>query len=106
MAVKEGLRLLLKQREPSKIKRRLADFNEAVIDANLMEATQLAKTVENLVAGDPGRPHPRRQQCPHRAFNRVIKPTKRVACGFRSQVNYPRRILSHIALTRPQRSAA
>jgi hypothetical protein len=39
-------------------------------------------------------------------FNRIIKQTKRVGCGFRSQVNYQRRILSHIAVTRPQRSAA
>jgi len=38
--------------------------------------------------------------------NRVIKQTKRVGCGFRSQGNYQRRILSHIAVTRPQRSAA
>jgi transposase len=45
-AVNERLRLLLKQREPSKIRRRLADFDEAVIDANLPEASRLAKTVE------------------------------------------------------------
>ncbi|MGH3100361.1 MAG: ISL3 family transposase, partial [Thermoleophilia bacterium] len=38
-AVKERLRLLLKQREPSKIRGRLADFYEAAIDANLPEAT-------------------------------------------------------------------
>jgi hypothetical protein len=45
-AVNEGLRLVLKQREPSKIRRRLADFDEAVIDANLPEAARLARTVE------------------------------------------------------------
>jgi transposase len=39
-------------------------------------------------------------------FNRVIKQTKRAGCGFRSQINSRRRILSHIAITRPQRSAA
>ena len=39
-------------------------------------------------------------------FNRVIKQTKRVGCGYRYMDNYQRRILSHIAVTRPQRSAA
>ena len=39
-------------------------------------------------------------------FNRVIKQTKRVGCGFRNMGNYQRRILSHIAVTRPQKSAA
>jgi hypothetical protein len=34
-------------------------------------------------------------------FNRVIKQTKRVACGCQSMTNYHRRILSHIAVTRP-----
>jgi hypothetical protein len=38
-AVKERLRLLLKQREPSKIRRWLTDLYEAAIDANLPEAT-------------------------------------------------------------------
>ena len=39
-------------------------------------------------------------------FNRIIKQTKRVGCGYRNMINYQRRILSHIAVTRPQRSAA
>ncbi len=39
-------------------------------------------------------------------FNRIIKQTKRVGCGYRNIDNYQRRILSHIAVTRPQRSAA
>jgi hypothetical protein len=41
-AVKERLRLLLADGEPSKIRRRLADFYEAAIDAQLPEATRLA----------------------------------------------------------------
>jgi transposase len=105
-AVKERLRLLLKQREPSKIRWRLADFYEAAIDAKLPEATRLARTVETwwpaiLVALTHDVSNARTE-----GFNRVIKQTKRVGCGFRSQVNYQRRILSHIAVTRPQRSAA
>ena len=39
-------------------------------------------------------------------FNRIIKQVKRVGCGYRNIDNYQRRILSHIAVTRPQRSAA
>ena len=39
-------------------------------------------------------------------FNRIIKNTKRVACGFRNLENYQRRILSTIALTRARRDAA
>ena len=39
-------------------------------------------------------------------FNRIIKQTKRVGCGYRNMINYQRRILSHIAVTRPRRSAA
>jgi hypothetical protein len=35
-------------------------------------------------------------------FNRVIKQTKRIGCGNRNMINYQRRILSHIAVTRPQ----
>ena len=45
-AVKERLRLLLREREPSKIRWRLADFYEAAIDAHLPEATRLAGTVQ------------------------------------------------------------
>lgn len=39
-------------------------------------------------------------------FNRIIKQTKRVACGFRNIDNYQRRILTHIAITRPRPAAA
>ena len=45
-AVKERLRMLLAQREPSKIRWALADFYEAVLDAHLPEATRLAGTIE------------------------------------------------------------
>ena len=39
-------------------------------------------------------------------INRIIRQTKIVGCGYRNLDNYQRRILSHIAVTRPQRSAA
>jgi len=44
--VKERLRMLLKEREPSKIRWRLADFYDAAIDAAMPETTRLAKTIE------------------------------------------------------------
>jgi len=104
--VKERLRLLLKAREPSKIRWRLADFYDAAIDAAMPETTRLAKTIETwwpaiLVALTHDVSNARTE-----GFNRVIKQTKRVGCGYRNLGNYQRRILSHIAVTRPQRSAA
>ena len=52
--VKERLRMLLREREPSKIQWRLADFDDAALDADMAETSRLAKTI-NLVAGHPGR---------------------------------------------------
>jgi transposase len=105
-AVKERLRMLLAEREPSTIRCRLADFYEAAIDAQLPEAARLAKTIQTwwpaiLVALTQDVTNARTE-----GFNRIIKQTKRVGCGFRSQSNYQRRILAHIAVTRPQKSAA
>jgi transposase len=105
-AVKERLRMLLTQREPSKIRWRLADFYDAAIDAAMPETTRLAQTIQTwwpaiLVALTHDVSNARTE-----GFNRVIKQTKRVGCGYRSMENYQRRILSHIAVTRPQKSAA
>jgi transposase len=105
-AVKERLRMLLAQREPSKIRWALADFYEAVADAHLPEATRLAGTIERwwpaiLVALRTGITNARTE-----GFNRIIKQTKRVGCGFRNMINYQRRILTHIAVTRPRWSTA
>jgi len=104
--VKERLRLLLKERQPSKIRRRLADFYDAALDAAMPETTRLAKTIQTwwpaiLVALTHDVSNARTE-----GFNRIIKQTKRVGCGYRNMINYQRRILSHIAVTRPQRSAA
>jgi transposase len=105
-AVKERLRLLLAESEPSRIRWRLADFYEAAIDAQLPETTRLAGTIQTwwpavltalLADVDNARTE---------GFNRIIKQVKRVGCGYRNMDNYQRRILSHIAITRPQRSAA
>jgi transposase len=84
----------------------LADAYEAAIDAELPEATRPAKTIETwwpaiLVALTHDVSNARTED-----FNRVIKQTKRVGWGFRNTGNHQRRILSHIAVTRPQKSAA
>ena len=105
-AVKERLRMLLAEREPSRIRWRLAEFYEAAIDANMDETTRLARTIQTwwpaiLVALTHEVSNARTE-----GFNRVIKQTKRVGCGYRNMTNYQRRILSHIAVTRPHRSAA
>ena len=105
-AVKERLRLLLAEHEPSKIRWRLADFYDAAVDAQLPEATRLANTVQTwwpavLVALTQDVTNARTE-----GFNRIIKQVKRVGCGYRNLDNYQRRILSHIAVTRPHRSAA
>jgi transposase len=104
--VKERLRLLLGEREPSKIRWRLADFYDAAIDAAMPETTRLAQTIQTwwpaiLIALTESVTNARTE-----GFNRIIKQTKRVGCGYRNLANYQRRILSHIAVTRPQRSAA
>src|SRR5215207_10530322 len=97
-AVKERLRLLLVDREPSKIRWRLADFYEAAIDAHLPEATRLASTIQTwwpaiLTALLEDVDNARTE-----GFNRIIKQTKRVGCGYRNMINYQRRVLSHIAV--------
>lgn len=104
--VKERLRMLLAESEPSKIRWRLADFYDAAIDANMAETTRLASTIQTwwpaiLVALTEQVTNARTE-----GFNRIIKQTKRVGCGFRNMTNYQRRILTHIAVTRPRRAAA
>jgi hypothetical protein len=51
LAVKLRLRLLLKAREPSKIRCRLADFYDAAIDAQMLETTRPTQTIE--ICGRP-----------------------------------------------------
>ena len=104
--VKERLRLLLNESERSKIRWRLADLYDAALDAAMPENTRLAKTIQTwwpaiLVALTEEVTNARTE-----GFNRIIKQTKRVGCGYRNLDNYQRRILSHIAVTRPLRSAA
>ncbi len=86
--------------EPAKIRHRLWHFYNACARADTHETTRLATTIECwrphiLVFLQLGVTNARTE-----GFNRIIKQTKRVACGFRNMDNYQRRILAHIALTR------
>jgi transposase len=72
----------------------------------MAESTRLANTVQTgwpaiLVALTEQVTNARTE-----GFNRIIKQSKTVGCGFRNMTNYQRRILTHIAVTRPRRSAA
>jgi transposase len=105
-AIKERLRLLLREQEPHRIRRRLYDFYDAAARAEMDETTRLARTIETwwpavLTALTEEVSNARTE-----GFNRIIKQTKRVGCGFSNMDNYRRRIMVHIALTRGQRPAA
>jgi transposase len=105
-AVKEGLRMLLAQTNPEQIREALWRFYDAAAAADIPETTRLATTVETwwpaiLVALTEDVTNARTE-----GFNRIIKQTKRVACGFRNMDNYQRRIMSHMALTRTRPAAA
>ena len=64
--VKERLRMLLGETEPSKIRWRLADFYEAAIAANMTETTQARCHYRPVAARPDHRAHRRRLQRPHR----------------------------------------
>lgn len=105
-AVKERLRLLLAEHQPHPIRRRLYDFYDAAARADMEETSRLATTIGTwwpavLVALTEDVTNARTE-----GFNRIIKQTKRVGCGFTNMDNYRRRIMVHIALTRGQRPAA
>lgn len=70
------------------------------------ETTRLAGTIQTwwpaiLLAIQTGTTNARTE-----GYNRLIKQTKRVACGFCNMENYQRRILTHIAVTRQREQAA
>ena len=99
-AVKERLRMLLAERNPTQIQARLDRFFQDCADAQLPEATRLARTIRTWwphirVFLEDGVTNARTE-----GFNRIIKQVKRVGCGFPNEANYQRRILAHIAITR------
>ena len=103
---KELLRQLLAQQSPNRIRHALWRFYSACADANMPETTRLATTIETwwpaiLVALLEKVTNSRTE-----GFNRIIKQVKRVGCGFTNMDNYRRRIMAHIAVTRPRLQAA
>jgi transposase len=104
-ACKELLRQLLAAHGPTRYSRhetahRRTRFLSACATANMPETTRLAGTIEKWwpeIEGflQLGVTNARTEGC-----NRVIKQIKRVACGFRNQDNYERRIMLHSAALR------
>ena len=104
-ACKELLRQLLAAHGPTRYSRhetahRLTRFLAACAIADMPETTRLAGTIERWwpeIEGflELGVTNTRTEGC-----NRVIKQIKRVACGFRNQANYERRIMLHSATLR------
>jgi transposase len=100
-AIKELLRRLLAAKDDGQIRRRLHDFYTACADADMPGTTRLATTIETwwpavLVFLQLQVTNARTE-----GFNRTIKQVKRTGCGFRNMTNYRRRIMAHIAVTRP-----
>lgn len=104
-ACKELLRQLLTAHGPTRYSRhetahRRTRFLTACAVADMPETTRLAGTIEKWwpeIEGflQLGVTNARTEGC-----NRVIKQIKRVACGFRNQANYERRIMLHSAALR------
>jgi transposase len=101
--VKERLRLLLGEREPSKIRWRLAEFYERR-DAPRNAGDHPTPTDHpDLVASHPHRAHRRCHQRQHRRVQPAHQTDQESRPRIFNLANYERRILSHIAVTRPQR---
>lgn len=105
--VKERLRMLLDAGpDLSLAAQRLWSFQTAAVDSGLPEAATLAATIDTWwpaiqIALTEGISNARTE-----GYNRIIKQTKRVGCGFRNMTNYRRRIMIHIAVTRQRPTAA
>ena len=104
--VKERLRMLLTETDEHRIRHRLYEFYRDAARADMPETTRLATTIETWWPAIHVALTLEVTNARTEGFNRIIKNTKRVACGFRNLENYQRRILSTIALTRARRDAA
>jgi len=79
-------------------------FLAACVDADMPEATRLAGTIEKWWPEIEGFLELGKTNARTEGYNRVIKQIKRVACGFRNQGNYERRIMLHSAAHRARLS--
>jgi len=95
--VKELLRQLLACTETPPARRALFAFYDAVLVADLPEATRLAETIQTWWPAIEAFLRLRVTNARTEGTNRVIKQIKRVGCGYRNQANYERRILLHVA---------
>ena len=103
---KELLRQLLAEHNPDQIRHRLWRFYDACARAEMPETTRLAATIDTWWPAIAVALAEQVTNARTEGFNRVIKQVKRVGCGFRNIDNYQRRIMAHIAVTRPRRDAA
>jgi transposase len=104
-AVKELLRQLLQAHGPTRYSRhetahRRTRFLAACAVADMPETTRLATTIERWWPEIEGFLKLGITNARTEGHNRVIKQVKRVACGFRNQANYERRIMLHSAARR------
>jgi transposase len=104
-AVKELLRQLLQAHGPTRYSRhetahRRTRFLSACVVADMPETTRLATTIERWWPEIEGFLQLGVTNARTEGHNRVIKQVKRVACGFRNQENYERRIMLHSAARR------
>jgi len=103
--IKELLRQMLQAHGPNgysrhETSRRRTRFLQACVDADMPEATRLAATIERWWPEIEGFLELGKTNARTEGYNRVIKQIKRVACGFRNQENYERRIMLHSAALR------
>jgi transposase len=103
--IKELLRQMLQAHGPNGYSRhetstRRTRFLAACVDADMPEATRLAATIERWWPEIEGFLELGKTNARTEGYNRVIKQIKRVACGFRNQDNYERRIMLHSAALR------
>ena len=75
-------------------------FLAACVDADMPEATRQAATIERWWPEIEGFLELGNTNGRTGGYNRVIKAIKRVACGFRNQENYERRIMLHRVVRR------
>ena len=93
--IKELLRQLLAATDRSTISARLHRFHEAVLVADLPEATRLAQTVDDWWPEILGFLETRITNAGTEGTNRLIKDAARTAFGFRNLDNQRRRVRFH-----------
>ncbi len=98
--VKERLRqLLAAPADRGIIRDRLWRFFDVAATADLPETNRLATTIETWWPEIEAYLMSKITNARTEGGNRMIKQIKRVACGFKNQANYERRILLHAAAT-------